>query len=126
MRLISASSKCSPYGWFRLRAACAAKKAFIPIAGFARFENIDDVWADATAGAHSSAATRQASMRSLMRTDPPVDGRNGGDSAAFTPASEPSRHRGIPRALPGEARYRARLGSAPHGAQLEFASSARG
>src|SRR6266550_6046949 len=63
IRLISASSKRSPYGWSRLCAACPEKRAFIPIDGFARFEYIDDGWAVAMAGAHISAANRNVCMR---------------------------------------------------------------
>src|SRR6266487_4502211 len=57
-----------------LGAACPVKRAFIPIAGFARFENIDRVWAIASAGTHISTANKHASMRSLMRTAPPDRG----------------------------------------------------
>src|SRR5690242_3193465 len=56
MRLNSASSNRIPYAWSKLCAAVPENRAFIPIAGLARFENIDDVWAIASAGAHSSIA----------------------------------------------------------------------
>src|SRR5881394_773035 len=45
--------------------------AFIPIAGFMRFENSDDVCAFAVAGAHSSATSRHASVRILMGHESP-------------------------------------------------------
>src|ERR1051326_2416171 len=67
MTLISASSNWNAYGWARLWAACAEKRAFMPIAGFARFENIDDVWPVANAGIASSTAHSHGDMRGLMR-----------------------------------------------------------
>src|SRR5580765_757541 len=66
MKLRSAWSKWSPYGSFRVGAACPVKSAFIPIAGFARLENSvedgppADDWAVARDGMHTSAASRHA------------------------------------------------------------------
>src|SRR5690349_12930461 len=62
-----------------LGAACPVKRAFIPMAGLARFENIDRVCANASAGAQASAASRYASMRNVVRTEP-VMGRPPGAS----------------------------------------------
>ena len=75
MRLISASSKCRPYGSVQIGDRLAGEKEFIPIAGLARFENIDEdgaaapgVWATAANGRHIrviGAANRSSPVTAL-------------------------------------------------------------
>src|SRR6516225_10173391 len=65
MKLTSASSNRGPYGWFRVGAACAEKSAFIPIAGFDRFENMERVWASATPDGSSARTSPNRTIRRI-------------------------------------------------------------